>query len=120
MQPLLIPITDREGNPIPQEGNLEARFYSANHTLLATGYTRVVIGGRGAYIEFAPEHMAMQNLHVPPDQEWRYQSETAYYIEHRSNDAANVKVYEQRRTVGYADYKVGLYYIAPADVVIKT
>lgn len=44
----------------------------------------------------------------------------AYYIEHRSCNAANVKVYEQRRTVGYADYKAGLFYIAPADVVLKT
>ena len=120
MQPSLLPLNDREGNPIPQEGDPRARFYTADNTLLATGYTRVVIGGRGAYIEFAPEHMALENLHVPASQEWRYQSEMAYYIEHRSRDAANVKVYEQRRTVGYADYKVGLFYIAPADVVIKT
>jgi hypothetical protein len=120
MQPLIIPINDRDGKPIPQEGDPTTQFYSANGTLLATGYMRVVIGRRGAYIEFAPEHMAMQNLHVPAAQEWRYQSEMAYYIEHRSRDAANVKVYEQRRPVGYADYKVGLFYIAPADVIIKT
>jgi hypothetical protein len=119
MQPLLIPITDSRGDPIPQDGNAESRFYSSNNTLLAKGYTRVVIGGRGAYIEFAPEQMAMENLHIPLDQEWRYQSEMAYYIEHRSRDEANVKVYEQRRTVEYADYKIGMFYIAPADVIIQ-
>lgn len=32
----------------------------------------------------------------------------------------NVKVYEQRRTVNYADYQIGMFYIAPANVIIKT
>ena len=77
------------------------------------------MGERGAYIEFLPENMHMENLHIPPDQKWRLQSEVAYYIEHRSRDDANVKVYEQRRTVGYADYKIGMFYIAPGDVVIN-
>jgi hypothetical protein len=61
----------------------------------------------------------MENLHIPPDQEWRIHSEKAFYIEHRSRDAANVKVYEQRRTVDYADYRVGMFYIAPEDLVIQ-
>ena len=120
MQPLLIPITDHDGNSILQEGLAEARFYSVNGTLLARGYTRLVIGGRGAYLEFTPGQMVMENLSIPRDQEWRLQSENAYYLEHRSRDAAYVKVYEQRRMVGYADYKIGLFYIAPADVIIKT
>jgi hypothetical protein len=75
---------------------------------LATGYTRIVVGERGAYIEFTPENMCMENLHIPHDQKWRLQSEVDYYNEHRSRDTANVKVYEQRRTVGYADYKLAL------------
>jgi hypothetical protein len=61
----------------------------------------------------------MGNLHIPPNQKWRLGSDVAYYIEHRSRDNANVKVYEQCRTVGYADYKAGMFYIAPGDVVIK-
>lgn len=119
MQPLLIPITDREGNPIPVFGNPDTKFYSAGGTLLATGYTRIVVGERGAYIEFAPGNICVESLHIPPDQKWRLHSDIAYYIEHRSRDGANVKVYEQRRTVGYADYKIGMFYIAPGDVVIK-
>ena len=119
MQPLLIPITDRAGNPIPEFGNPGVKFYSANEKLLATGYTRIVAGERGAYIEFTPENMCMKNLQIPPDQKWRLQSDVAYYIEHRSRDEANIKVYEQRRTVGYADYRIGMFYIAPGDVVIK-
>jgi len=119
MQPLLIPITDRKGNQILEFGNPELQFFSADGTLLATGYTRIVVGERGAYIEFAPENMCMENLHISPNQKWRLLSEVAYYIEHRSLDDANVKVYEQRRIVGYADYKIGMFYIAPGDVVVK-
>ena len=120
MQPLLIPITDLTGNPIPESGKPDTKFYSANDTLLAIGYTRIVMGERGAYIDFAPEHMCMENLKVSSDHIWRLDSDVAYYIEHRSRDEANVKVYEQRRTIGYADYKVGMFYIAPGDVVIKS
>lgn len=58
-------------------------------------------------------------LHVPPDQKWRLKSDVAYYIELRSRDDANIKVYGQRRMVGYADYKAGMFYIAPGDVVTK-
>lgn len=99
MQPLLIPIADRVGNPIPEFGNLDTKFYSANSTLLATGYTRIVVGERGAYIEFAPENICIGDLHLPPNEKWRLGSEVAYYIEHRSRDVANVKVHEQRRTL---------------------
>jgi hypothetical protein len=106
MQTLLIPITDRKGNPIPEFGNPDIKFYSANGTLLATSYTRIVVGEREVYIEFAPENMCMENLHVPPNQKWQLGSDVAYYIEHRSRDGANVKVYKQLRTVGYADNKL--------------
>jgi hypothetical protein len=77
------------------------------------------VGERGAYIEFAPENMCMDNLHIPSNQKWRLGSDVAYYIEHRSRDEANVKVYEQRRRVGYADYKIGMFYIAPGEAVVK-
>ena len=119
MQPMLFPILDSKGNPLPETGSADVRFYSGSGTLLAQGYVRVVIGGRGAYIEFAREQMALENLHIPPKQEWRLDSENAYYIERRSNDESSVKVYDQKRTVDYADYKIGMFYIAPAEVVIE-
>jgi hypothetical protein len=120
LQPLLVPVTDRAGTPIQPQRAADALVYSSSGTLLARGYARLVIGGRGAYIEFAPDQMVMDNLHIPQGQEWRLQSEHAYYLEHRSRDEANVKVYEQRRTVGYADYRIGMFYIAPAEVIVKS
>ncbi len=118
MQPDSQPLAlDHHGASIPLDGSPDAHFYSASGTLLARGYIRVVIGGRRAYLEFAPEHVEMANLHIPPRAAWRLESENAFYLEHRSNDEASVMVYEQRRTVDYADYKIGLFYITPADVV---
>lgn len=82
--------------------------------LLAKGYKRVVIGGRGPYIEIEPQHMELRNtIHVA---DWRLSSPQAYYVELRSRCACNVKIYHQRRTVSYADYVPGLYYISPFDL----
>jgi hypothetical protein len=60
-------------------------------------YSILSIGKRTSHIEFASENMCMQSLHIPSDQTWRLHSDVAYYIEHRSRDKNNVKVYEQRR-----------------------
>ena len=40
-------------------------------------------------------------------------------MEWRTKDQSNVKVYEQKRSVDYADYKVGLFYISPFDLFIE-
>ena len=40
-------------------------------------------------------------------------------MEWRTKDQSNVKVYDQKRTVEYADYKVGLFYISPFDLFVE-
>ena len=40
-------------------------------------------------------------------------------MEWRTKDQSNVKVYDQKRTVDYADYKVGLFYISPFDLFVE-
>lgn len=47
------------------------------------------------------------------------QSIRDYFGEHRLQDAANDKVYEQRRTVGYVDFEVGIFYNTPGEVVTR-
>jgi hypothetical protein len=88
-------------------------------TLIATGYNRVVHGGRGDYVEIETQHMVLENIHIPKDQDWRlspkYMNEV-FYDEYRSNDDSYVKIYFQRKYVGYADYNLGMYYIAPSDL----
>ena len=106
---------------IPLEGDNDTHFATNTGFHVATGYTCIVIGKRGPYIEFNPEQIILKNLHVPEDKrfkltpDWR---EKVDYFEWRTNDEANVKVYEQLRTVDYADYKVGLLYVSPFDLVV--
>jgi hypothetical protein len=107
---------------IPLEGNEHTRFETSTRLHVATGYTRVVIGGRGPYFEFNHEHIILANLHVPENKRFKLRPDrrgTFDYIEWRTNDDANVKVYEQVRTVDYADYRVGLIYVSPFDLFVQ-
>ena len=93
-------------------------FNTASGEQIATGFTRLVVGGRGAYLEFTKEQLVAANLHMPENQEWRISSckqGRAYYLEYRSN-TDNVKIYYQRKTVNYADYRIGLFYIDPNEL----
>ena len=106
---------------IPLEGDDDTRFETRTGLHVATGYTRIVIGGRGPYIEFDPKHIEVANIHVPEDERDRLKEPKrsyVYYIEWRTNDEANVKVYEQLKKVDYADYRVGLLYISPLDLFV--
>lgn len=92
---------------IPIAGNSETKFFSKQSgLLLSTGYTRIVIGDRGPYIEFAPEHIVKDNI--------EYQNVFhIWFDEYCSKCADQVFVYFQRQTVSYADYKIGMFYISP-------
>lgn len=104
---------------VPLEGRDKLNLYSKSGALLATGYTRVVIGKRGPYVEFREPQIQIQNFKIPQLEEYRVTNGVSYYIEYRSKDDSYVKLYFQKRTVAYADYKVGLYYISPFDLVMK-
>jgi hypothetical protein len=89
---------------------------------VATGYTRVVIGGRGPYIEFLPGHLIWDSLQIPDEEKYRLEhpwKDRVYYVEWRTKDESNVKVYDQKRSVDYADYRVGLVYISPFDLFVE-
>jgi hypothetical protein len=103
---------------LPLEGIADIEFYTKSGLLVARGYERVVIGGRGPYIEFADAAIFRENLHIPPDQKWRFDPiyDYVYYYEYRTNDEANVKCYLQQKRVDYADYREGYWYISPFDL----
>ena len=89
---------------------------------MATGYTRIVLGGRGSHIEFLPGHLIWDNLHIPDEEKYRLEhpwKDQVYHVEWKTKDESNVKVYEQNRTVEYADYNVGLLYISPFDLSVE-
>jgi hypothetical protein len=112
-----------------EEGNGSTRFFTKKGTLFATGYTRVVYGDHGPYVEFDRVHIKSELVHkfgnrVPP--------KDAFYIWLVPTDGSGLKVYDQKRDVkhlknppkggfmgnrseGYADYKVGMIYVSPYD-----
>lgn len=107
---------------IPLEGQPDQKLYSGSGTLLAIGYVRIVLGGRGPYVEFTKDQIQWDSFAVPENQAWRVDPATrgkSYYIEYRSLDSANVMTYEQLRKVVYADYQIGLIYINPFELCLK-
>ena len=93
---------------IPVDGDPAMRLFTRSGTLVADGYLRVVIGGRGPYIEF--QTVWQSHMRVPAEELYRFNDPHVYYAEYRSHDQCNVKVYWQKKTVSnQAEHKVGRY-----------
>lgn len=103
---------DRIG--IPHDGDANLKLYTKSGEHISTGYTRIVFGGRGPYIEFEEHHLIRKSIYLPPDLKWKLTS-NVYYFEFRSK-LDYVKLYFQRKEVDYADYKVDKYYISPFEL----
>lgn len=97
-------------------GDSTTKFFTKCETPVAVGYQRIVIGGRGPYIEFSENQIIRKNIHVPATELWRLGNDISFYDEYRTQDACNVKIYFQKKPVNYADYKLDCYYISPFDL----
>ena len=101
---------------IPLEDGLNIPlFLTAPNFVISNGYNRVVIGQRGPYIEFNKNQIFCNKLYIPNSQLYRLSDPKVYYIEFRTTDF-DAKVYYQMRSVAYADYKIGCFYISPNDL----
>jgi len=102
--------------------NIYAKLGSgARGPLIATGYTRLVIGGRGAYLEIHESQFILSTLKYAPGEEYRYKTQPKdwtkiVYYGYLQTREGNRKVYHQFKKVNYADYLVGYYYISPTDI----
>jgi hypothetical protein len=103
-----------------KNGNNKVELFSKKGTLLCSGYNRIVVGGRGPYVEFNDDQINLKSFHIPKDQLYRLTDRRVYYIELRSIDESNVKLYYQLQTVAYADYKIGMFYVSPYDLFFST
>lgn len=104
--------------PSPKnDGGNMVYFFTESKLLIANGFNRLVIGERGPYVEFLPSQIIWENAFVPSDEIWRLLHAECYYIEFRSKCKSHVKIYFQKKQVTYADYKIGLIYISPDDLV---
>lgn len=102
-------------------GDFNCELYDLKGNKISNGYNRVVIGDYGAFIEIDLAHMLTVNLKVKPGQEYRYTEKYKnvkyYWLCLKDNE--DIKIYYQKNTVTYADYKVGMFYISPTEVNLK-
>lgn len=105
---LLIPI---DGDSIP--------LFTKTMFPISNGYTRVVIGGRGPYVEFDGSQIFLDGFIVPEGEEWRAESLAAYYSEYRTTDSSYTMLYHQKNIVAYADYRIGFFYISLFDLLLE-
>ena len=102
------------------DGDSSVPLYSLDGTQIATGYKRVVIGDYGAFIEISPQQIIKDILCVKKGQEYRYNddrfAEHVKYLWLTAKDASDCKIYLQKKTVDYADYKPHMYYISPYEL----
>lgn len=97
-----------------------SKLYFKDGSLFADNFIRVVHGGRGDYIELSKDQIKVNLISkfgqklpssVPNGESFFY-----YWL---LPEGRTEKVYWQIKTVNYADYKIGLYYIDPKLVIIK-
>lgn len=98
---------------LPPIGNNNTPLFNKGGMQIATGYTRIVVGDYGAYIEMAPLHIVRDNIEAKfPGKPKR----PVKYLWLQTKDVLQTKVYYQRDTVAYADYIPGMYYVSPEDL----
>lgn len=96
------------------DGDPDIELKNECGTLIAKGYNRVVVGDYGAYIEFTEDQIELDNIENRwPGKPYR----PVKYIWMQTKDKQKTKIYFQQGTVAYADYKVGMYYVDPKDLV---
>lgn len=124
-------------------GNNTTKFIIPSGPILAIGYERIVYGDHGPYIEFIKHNFQVEliskfgnKLDTLPDPE----KCQIYYFWLQPVNIPKIKIYWQIKTVknrpnapartdgkpstfgrveGYADYKIGFYYVNPYDLKIE-
>lgn len=91
---------------------MQTNIYLLDGTLFALGFNRVVHGGRGDYVEFEEDQILLP-LISKFGNDISKDDLDIYYWWLYPKDHPEVKVYLQRKTVKYADYKVGKLYVSP-------
>lgn len=93
------------------------KLYTSKGTLLCNSYGRIVIGDYGAFIEFsapATEFVCEEGQEYRMTDP-RYRNNVKYHWL-TVQDNSHVKIYKQLRTVSYADYQKGKYYVSVHEV----
>jgi len=92
---------------------MKRNLYFKDGVLFANGYERVVHGGRGDYIELTKDEIVVQLKSKFTQELPKNVSDEPFYYYWLEPIRRKEKIYWQCRTVNYADYKIGFYYISP-------
>lgn len=98
----------------------EYMVYTKEGLQIANGYNRIVIGDYGSYVEFTDQQIIKASIRVKPSQRYRLDQKSypnIKYIWYEVVDDPEIKVYYQLKSVNYADYVPGRYYISSDDLV---
>lgn len=100
-----------------------APLYTLAGDKVANLYSRIVIGDYGAFIEIPDNAIIKDALIIQPGQEYRLAAprfaENVKYIWYTDRQKTGAKFYYQKKTVEYADYRVGRWYVSPYHVEVK-
>ena len=102
------------------DGDTTCALYAEKETQIATGYNRIVIGDYGAYVEISPEQILQDKLMLAPGEEYRvyderYSAHVKYHW-YTTIVPQRIKMYFQQKTVAYADYIPGMWYVSVYEV----
>ena len=118
-------VREKYRNALPKWCNVNGDMipcYTLSDTLIALGYNRIVIGDYGAFVEFREDQIRKERLIVKPGQEFRINdpqfSIRVKYHWLTVNDGSGIKVYFQQKTVSYADYRPGMFYVSPYELFV--
>ena len=101
-------------------GSPNLKLYTLAGLLICEGYERIVVGDYGAFIEFSEDQLAKRHIDIKEGQEYRLSDKyNVKYLWMTIKDTSDIKIYLQKNIVDYADYKVGMYYVSPYEVIIK-
>jgi hypothetical protein len=101
---------------LPMSGENDIRFTTHNGLAVAKGYQRVIEALKGPLVEFRPDQLIMENLQIPPQQQWRVQHPASAYIEYRSKDYCNVKFMRVKNKDFGKDMTEGMFYASTFDL----
>lgn len=93
-------------------------LYTVKGTKICNDFDRIVIGDYGAYVEFSSEQANKDLFTIAAGQEYRLEPRynNVKYIWLTIEDGSQVKIYYQKNTVSYADYKPQKYYVSVYEV----
>lgn len=110
----------RENTPAYLFEDTNRPLYTTSGTLICSSFDRIVIGDYGAFVEFTPDKANERAFIIAPGQEYRINdprfSKNIKYEWWTVNDKSGVKIYKQKRSVTYAAYIPGRYYVSVHEV----